>query len=444
MKKKNIFVCIGLILMLVLTIGLMYSKQNEKENLKSNTKGLISYYIEKEDNTYEKTARQSWLIEGYFLNEIKSSCENGSVLSWENNKVQVTGKVSDKCSIYFDKSVKNYDYTGTSQKFIASATGNFKIELWGASGGDIATYIGGKGAYTSGIIELNKNDEFYIYIGESGKGPNIEYNWNPTYNGGGGIGFRCSFSTPPATLTTSVNGASGGGTTDIRIIDGVWDDFNSLKSRIMVAAGGGGACRRGENNGDGNGGAGGTLIGIQGENVNNSALTYGYGIGYGGTQTSAGRTTWVKGSSTQAPNDENIIVGGFGYAGIIWGTDCDQSSCKPRNNVDWATYGNQCGGGGGYYGGGSNLHGGAGGGSSFISGYKGCVAIKEESTEDDIQLLDGCNDGTENVECSYHYSGRKFTDPQMIAGNSVMPNPDGGTEEGHVGNGYARITYLGK
>ena len=32
----------------------------------------------------------------------------------------------------------------------------------------------------------------------------------------------------------------------------------------------------------------------------------------------------------------------------------------------------------------------------------------------------------------------------MIAGNETMPSPNGGTEVGHSGNGYARITYLGK
>jgi hypothetical protein len=31
---------------------------------------------------------------------------------------------------------------------------------------------------------------------------------------------------------------------------------------------------------------------------------------------------------------------------------------------------------------------------------------------------------------------------QMIAGSTTMPNPTGGTEVGHIGNGYAKITYI--
>ena len=33
-----------------------------------------------------------------------------------------------------------------------------------------------------------------------------------------------------------------------------------------------------------------------------------------------------------------------------------------------------------------------------------------------------------------------FTNTQMIAGNATQTKPGGGTETGHSGNGYARIT----
>lgn len=36
------------------------------------------------------------------------------------------------------------------------------------------------------------------------------------------------------------NSGSGGGATDVRLVGGAWNNFDSLKSRIMVAAGGGG------------------------------------------------------------------------------------------------------------------------------------------------------------------------------------------------------------
>ena len=77
-------------------------------------------------------------------------------------------------------------------------------------------------------------------------------------------------------------------------------------------------------------------------------------------------------------------------------------------------------------------HAGSGGGSSYISGHPGCKAIASTSTETSITHLDTPN----------HYSGKEFTDTQMIAGNASMPKPDGGTETGHSGNGYARITLI--
>ncbi len=325
---------------------------------------------------------------------------------------------NEEGNYYYD-----YEYTGNVQTFTVPEDGTYKIELWGASGGTASSYVPGKGAYTKGEIKLKKDEKLYIYIGEEGKSGLVSY--LPTFNGGGGTGFRSS--------SGSSMGGTGGGATDVRLDKGTWDNFASLKSRIMVAAGGGAAGSRGGNNGDGNGGAGGALVGIEGQAINNTGMYYGYGIAYGGTQTSAGKTTWINGTTTTLPENYNpdIIVGGFGYAGIIWGTDC-YVDCQPRNNLNWIQFGSQTGGGGGYYGGASTLHAGAAGGSSYISGYDGCKAIAKESTENNITHLD----------ISEHYSGKVFTNSQMIAGNQSMPNYKGGTMTGNSGNGFARITKI--
>ena len=418
MKNKSIYICVGLILILVISIGLIYPKHSKTEELKSDTNGLLSFYVEKENNVYEKTVGRNWPTEGYVLNEVKSNCENGSVLTWVNNKVQVTGNVSDKCHIYFDKIVKDYDYIGTYQEFTVSTTGTYKIELWGAQGGNVENsdsilVQGGKGAYVSGNIKLEKEIKFYIYVGASGENSinGGEYHaFSSTFNGGGS-GHQNIYA----------RASSGGGATDIRLINGVWNSFNSLKSRIMVSAGGGGALSFESRSPGGYGGAlqgGEGLInglgnGAYDSNIRENAT--------GGTQTSGGKT-----------NDRKTFesFGKFGIGGNSFG---ESSS----------------GGGGGYYGGAGGIDQGGlvsagAGGSSFISGYKGCVAIREESTEDKILLKDNCSDGTDDIECSYHYSDMIFTETQMIAGNETMPSPSGGTEEGHTGNGYARITYLGK
>ena len=65
--------------------------------------------------------------------------------------------------------------------------------------------------------------------------------------------------------------------------------------------------------------------------------------------------------------------------------------------------------------------------------------------------------GTTDIECSKHYSGYVFSDTVMIDGAGYswtttkgsqvqMPKPDGTLYplgQGHTGNGYAKITFIG-
>ena len=262
------------------------------------------------------------------------------------------------------ETVTNFSYTGAEQAYIVPASGYYKIELWGASGGN-NNGTAGKGAYTSGEIYLNKNEILYFYVGQ-----------NPTYQSG-----SCYNDNPNNSFNGNTTGScvGGGGATDVRLVSGVWYNFNSLKTRIMVSAGGGGAFYAGT------GGYGGALTGGAGIGISSSSTTT---AGLGGNQ----------------------IATSFGV-GI-----------KDTSN-----------GGGGYYGGNGYSAGNGGGGSSFISGYSGCNAISESSTSSNI-----IHTGQPN-----HYSGKVFNNAQMIAGNASMPNHDGsGNMTGNSGNGYAKITYL--
>ena len=427
MKKKNIYICLGLILILVLSLGLVYPRHSKKEELKSDTSNLISVYLKNEKNEYEKSEETIWPINGdmFTFNEEQSHCDNNSTIKWVNNKIQVVGSMSDKCYIYFDNIPKNYDYTGTPQEFIVPVTGTYKIELWGASGG--RDYFGiyrstqGLGGYTAGTITLTKGTPLYVYVGEQGadgqiakandEGIVVQGQPNkPSFNGGG-AGISDSDGNNDA-------GGSGGGATDIRLVNGSWNNFDSLKSRIIVVGGGGGGPSVSSQYVDKYAGSGGGLTGVGDswfykENKFDSSLnatqTLGYKFGIGGN----GRTNCAGGS----------------------------------------------GGGGGYYGGlTDNIHscaGGGGGGSSFISGHVGCLAIDENSIEDDIKLKAGCNEESKSLDCSIHYSNYKFENTKMIDGlgykwtteigeQTGMPSPSGEIEMGHTGNGYARITYLGK
>ena len=38
----------------------------------------------------------------------------------------------------------------------------------------------------------------------------------------------------------------------------------------------------------------------------------------------------------------------------------------------------------------------------------------------------------------------QLTSAQTIAGNTAFTSPTGGTETGHAGNGYAKVTFVGQ
>jgi prepilin-type N-terminal cleavage/methylation domain-containing protein len=294
--------------------------------------------------------------------------------------------------------IYTFDYTGDYQTFNVIKSGTYTIELWGASGGITATYpTKGAGAYTKGTLSLNAGETVYIYVGQKG---DTTRTWK--FNGGGYGGLQAG-------------SHSGGGATDIRLTSGVWDDTTSLRSRIMVSAGGGGTGGNGNYSSTGAGSYGGALTGLNGTYYSGHGDVSQYGRG--GTQTAGGVAGTNMSGGTGIP-----YAGSFGKGGQ---NDSTSSSAGAG------------GGGGGYYGGGAGgatgsagSGNGAGGGSSFISGYTGCNAVDAS----------GVHTGS-----PIHYSGKSFTNSSMIAGNASMPTHDGtSTMIGNVGNGYAKIVYIGQ
>lgn len=315
---------------------------------------------------------------------------------------------------------KDFAYTGNVQAYTIPVTGTYRIELWGASGGDVGPYKGGLGGYTSGYIHLQEGQVLYFYVGGEGSQSAIG-----GWNGGGNL--------EPG---QEAFGASGGGATDVRLVSGAWNNFDSLKSRIMVAGGGGGANYRNVTSatdlvlyGSGDGGAGGCLNGDDSNCVGTSEqylASAGYSggtehyYGTGGTQTSGGIR---KGFNSSNSLIEQKTTGSFGYV-----LENSQSSA-----------------GGGWYAGGNGGHGGAGGGSSYISGHNGCRAISQGSTSTAITHQTGSEyvDFVFNNTLMIDGNGNKWTtektDEKVIMPNNGITN----VEIGNDGNGYARVTYLG-
>ena len=117
---------------------------------------------------------------------------------------------------YDGDTVFNFDYIGDEQTFTVPVSGTYKLETWGAQGGNYDnTYIGGTGAYASSNLSLLSNTKLYITIGGSGTGGNSGF-FKGGYNGGGnGYGNYCKND------YTYRYGSSGGGATHIALKSGL-------------------------------------------------------------------------------------------------------------------------------------------------------------------------------------------------------------------------------
>lgn len=202
---------------------------------------------------------------------------------------------------------KDFAYNGSVSNYTTMCRGKHTLTVWGAQGGN----TGGKGGYSTGVVNLNENMNLYIYVGGQGsKGS------TGGFNGGG---------------TAGTNGGSGGGATDIRLAG------NTLYYRVIVAGGGGG---KGQDS-CASGGVGGGTTGGGSASQNSCGTQAG-----GGTQTAGGAKGYYSG--TYGAN-----TGAFGKGG----------------NASDGSY-NGGGGGGGWYGGGagasSNWSNGGGGGSGYV------------------------------------------------------------------------------
>ena len=288
--------------------------------------------------------------------------------------------------------------SGATTVWNPSVEGYYQIELWGSQGWnpteDLAKQYGGRGAYVQGVLEITEEEKgqtLYVTVGMGTDPSKVPYNWG-----------------------------MGGGASDVR-----WG-ADTLYDRIIVAAGGGGSHDKSTS---GLVNAAGYSIGGFGGGLTGGVANSGAPSGGGASQTAGGAAGGgsVKGKAgtfgTGAlPNNTNESVGSGGY---------------------------------GYWGGGSGSHdsgNGGGGGSSFISGYEGCVAITGTITSENPITRDTA--AKQGPDAATHYSEKVFVPSvtingtayttEMISGNAAMPAPDGGTEIGHSGGGYARVVYLGK
>ena len=199
---------------------------------------------------------------------------------------------------------KDFEYTGEEEVYVVPKTGTYKLETWGAQGGDIIDpYHGGYGGYSSGYITLNEGDKLYINVGGKGYSSKTTSSYVKTQGGynGGGFGYQ----------TTDLYAAGGGGATHIATKSGLLSTLSdSLDSILIVSSGGAGAY--GYSFYFWNGNSGGGIVGGYSNDIS-SAGTQTKGFAFGQAGDSETTSNW--GSSTNRSGGGSGLYGGQSYWG---------------------------------------------------------------------------------------------------------------------------------
>ena len=161
MKRR----CIVLFLVLSIFVSIIFyekiynknivEEKNVSKNIVSNT-NFLSMMLEQNSGAgdYKKSTLNDFPTDGYIFNDLLSKCENGSELSWndEKKKVVFKGNVSDKCYVYLDK----YNLPVIKNVVVSNITStSLTINVTSEKGtNDIASY------YYS--ISSNSNDTNFV------------------------------------------------------------------------------------------------------------------------------------------------------------------------------------------------------------------------------------------------------------------------------------------
>ena len=307
-KKAVIYSTVALIALVILVVGATYAYFQNQYGSASNADVKVTTYTT-DVLTFETgdainiSADQEKFAQGKG-NQTGSTFARATLQA--NNK---TNTATANYYMYLNIENNSFTYTGTYQKYDVKLSSNYKLQVWGASGGGGSLLYsenshGGLGGYSVGTIHLEKGSTLYLYIGGAGSyGSGQSAYGGPIggFNGGGNGGNSGS--------------GSGGGATDIRVFaneptasDLIWSSSTGLASRVIVAGGGGGSddyigTRYGGN--DGSGGAGGGLV------AEGAWIDGGLYSGYAATQTSG----YALGVGQPASASADTGGGGGGYYG---------------------------------------------------------------------------------------------------------------------------------
>ena len=118
MKNKKIIFGVSIMCIIVISITLILitnkssskvldsNLENTTDNLDNKAPGMFAIMLETQAGSgkYEQSTSGLWPASPYEYNETLSSCENGGILTWneENRTVNLKSNLSDRCYLYFD------------------------------------------------------------------------------------------------------------------------------------------------------------------------------------------------------------------------------------------------------------------------------------------------------------------------------------------------------
>lgn len=402
--------------------------------------------------------------------------------------------VKQKGKSYPVGEVFNFAYTGSVQQ-ITLPKGKYKLQCWGAQGGTSygsSSGAGSKGGYSEGVLTLTKTTTLYVFVGGQGSRGSSTSLVNGGWNGGGASVGYSSYN------SSGTNGysypACGGGATDISTVTSSMSYSSgrtnrssaSLLARCIVAGGGAGGSYRytsktttstsnqtiASPSGNAVTGSGsyyyvsfdyscsaGTTYGVSLSSGSHYAIelwssdfsSY-YGSQYNGTITASnsGIARVLLFSSTQGG-----YVSGTFYKKVSSSSTSNSSGYSNKSQQGGGTSGKgqypgtqTSAGSGGGFGYGANqtttnyrYDAGAGGGGW----YGGGTGYSDSSTS--YVNYSGGGSGFVNIAANASsrpsgYTGLQLDSGTTTDGNTSHPSTSGGTETGHSGNGYARITVV--
>ena len=401
--------------------------------------------------------------------------------------------------------VFNFDYTGSVQQ-ITLPKGKYKLQCWGAQGGTSygsSNGAGSKGGYSEGVLTLTEKTTLYIFVGGQGSRGSSTSLVNGGWNGGGASVGYTSYNSGGTNGYSYP--ACGGGATDISTVTSSMSYSSgrtnrsaaSLLARCIVAGGGaGGSYRYTSVTTTGTkwtkvlqGVATYTMVDGNGNYVYNLGISVTPGKVYKVTTSSTSYVEFqytARNSSGQALVYTNIrhdtaftatTASGVAYyqLNIRYSTQISnptltlyvqEATSSTSNSSGYSNQSQQGGGtsGRGQYPGtqsaggsgsqaggfgyganqpttGNRYDSGAGGG-----GWYGGGSYTSDSSTSAVNYSGG-GSGFVNTAANSSYRPTNYTGLQLDSGTTIdgatsFESVNGGTETGHSGNGYARITVI--